>query len=80
MKDTKEYIINEARKLFLKHSYEAVSIRDISQAIGLTKGSLYHHFKNKEELFKSVIDKSFLIQSVFGKFDVENTSVMSTLI
>ncbi|MGD9679071.1 MAG: TetR/AcrR family transcriptional regulator [Vulcanibacillus sp.] len=75
MKDTKEYIIDEAHKLFLKHSYEAVSISDISQAIGLTKGSLYHHFKNKEELFKSVIDKSFLIQSVFGQFDVENTSL-----
>lgn len=57
MNDTKEYIIDEAYKLFLGHSYEAVSISDISQAIGFTKGALYHHFKNKEELFKSVIDK-----------------------
>jgi AcrR family transcriptional regulator len=75
MKDTKEYIIDEAHKLFLKHSYEAVSISDISQAIGLTKGSLYHHFKNKEELFKSVIDRTFLIHSVFGQFEVEKTSL-----
>ena len=60
-KDTKEYIIDEAYKLFLNHSYEAASISTISKAIGLTKGALYHHFKNKEELFKAVIDKYFAI-------------------
>ena len=53
MENTKEFIIDEAFKLFLDHSYEAVSISDISQAIGFTKGALYHHFKNKEELFKT---------------------------
>jgi TetR/AcrR family transcriptional regulator, transcriptional repressor for nem operon len=57
MSDTREYIIDEAYKLFLDKSYEAVSISDISQAIGFTKGALYHHFVNKEDLFKAVIDK-----------------------
>ncbi|MCX6244944.1 MAG: helix-turn-helix domain containing protein [Bacteroidetes bacterium] len=57
MSDTKEYIIDQAYKLFLDKSYEAVSISDISKAIGFTKGALYHHFINKEELFKAVIDK-----------------------
>ena len=57
MSNTKEFIIDEAYKLFLKRSYEAVSISDISKAIGLTKGALYHHFVNKEDLFKAVVDK-----------------------
>ena len=57
MNDTKEYIIDQAYKLFLSHSYEAVTISDISKAVGLTKGALYHHFINKEEVFKGVIDK-----------------------
>jgi TetR/AcrR family transcriptional repressor of nem operon len=57
MNDTKEYIIDQAYKLFLSHSYEAVTISDISKAVGLTKGALYHHFINKEEVFKAVIDK-----------------------
>lgn len=57
MENSKELIIDEAFKLFFNHSYEAVSINDISKAIGFTKGALYHHFKNKEELFKSVVDK-----------------------
>lgn len=57
MKSTRDFIIDEAYKLFLKQSYEAVSISDISQAIGFTKGALYHHFVNKEDLFKAVVDK-----------------------
>jgi len=57
MTDTREYIIDQSFELFLNRSYEAVSINDISKAIGLTKGALYHHFVNKEELFMAVIDK-----------------------
>lgn len=64
MDNTKDFIIDEAFKLFLNHSYEAVSINDISKAIGFTKGALYHHFKNKEELFKSVVDEYLFIPEV----------------
>jgi len=73
MKDTRDFIIDEAYKLFLNHSYEAVSISMISDAIGFTKGALYHHFGNKEELYRAVIDKHFPITSV--KVDVENVSL-----
>ena len=73
MSDTKEYIIDQAYKLFLNHSYEAVSISDISQAIGFTKGALYHHFKNKEELFKSVIDKYVQFEGL--EADIDNVTL-----
>lgn len=71
--DTKEYIIDKAFDLFLSKSYEAVSISDISNAIGLTKGALYHHFVSKEELFKAVVDKHLCITAV--DFDYENGSL-----
>lgn len=64
MKDTKDFIIDESYKLFLNNSYEAVSISMISDAIGFTKGALYHHFKNKEELFRAVIDRHFPFSSL----------------
>jgi len=73
MENTKEFIIDEAYKLFLDHSYEAVSISDISKAIGFTKGALYHHFKNKEELFKCVVDKYLYIPDSI--VDVETVSL-----
>jgi len=72
--DTREYIIDKAISLFLSNSYEAVSISDISEAIGFTKGALYHHFKNKEELFKAVIDKCLDINEI--EFDVETGTLL----
>jgi len=69
MKDTRDFIIDEAYMLFLSHSYEAVSISVISEAIGFTKGALYHHFKNKKELFRAVIDKHFPVTSIIVDVD-----------
>lgn len=74
MSDAKDFIINKAACLFISNSYEAVSISDISNAIGFTKGALYHHFKNKEELFKAVIDKHLIIQKI--EFDEEQGSLI----
>ena len=53
---TKERIIEEAFKLFLNHNYEKVSISDLEQAVGKTRGAIFYFFKNKEELFNEVID------------------------
>lgn len=64
MNDTRDYIIDQAYKLFLNKSYDGVSISDISKSIGFTKGALYHHFVNKEDLFKAVIDKYLKIISL----------------
>jgi len=66
MSDTREYIIDQAYGLFLSRSYEAVSISEISKAIGLTKGALYHHFTSKEELFKAVIDKYLVLDELIS--------------
>jgi TetR/AcrR family transcriptional regulator, transcriptional repressor for nem operon len=73
MKDTRDFIIDEAYSLFLNHSYEGVSISKISDTIGLTKGALYHHFRNKEELYRAVIDEHYPISSV--KVDVDTISL-----
>lgn len=74
MDNTKDFIIDEAYKLFLNHSYEAVSIRDISNAICFSKGALYHYFKNKEDLFKSVVDKYLFILEI--SVDIESISLL----
>jgi AcrR family transcriptional regulator len=73
MSSTKDYIVDQAFSLFLQHSYEAVSINDISKLIGLTKGALYHHFTSKEELFKAVIDKYLVMEGV--KVNLDNLSL-----
>lgn len=62
MIDTKEHILKAAYLLFLAKNYEAVTMSELSKATGLTKGAIYHHFINKEDLFKAVIDR-FMVET-----------------
>jgi AcrR family transcriptional regulator len=51
MNDTREKILDVSLKLFVEHSYKEVSIQDIVDQVGMTKGAFYYFFKSKEELF-----------------------------
>lgn len=44
-------ILEAAGKLFIARSYAKVTMADIAQVAGMTKGGLYHHFQTKEELY-----------------------------
>ncbi len=59
--DTKANIIDCSYSLFLSSSYKTVTIKDICKEIGLTKGALYYHFTSKEEIFKQVVDRYFVM-------------------
>ena len=48
--NTKAYIIETVAPIFNKTGYAAMSLSKITEATGLTKGAIYGHFKNKEEL------------------------------
>jgi TetR/AcrR family transcriptional regulator, cholesterol catabolism regulator len=52
----RERLLREAEKLFAEHGYSAVSIRDITQATGMSAGALYHHFSSKEDLFFQLLE------------------------
>ena len=51
MKFTKEIILEEAFKLFLKKGYSEVSISVVQKELGIGRATLYYYFKNKEDLF-----------------------------
>lgn len=53
--ETRAEILRVALELFTEKGYEATSTRDISEALGLTKSSLYYHFRNKEEIVASLL-------------------------
>lgn len=53
--DTKEKILYTALSLFARDGYEAVSISEISGALGLAKSAIYKHYKNKRELFDCIV-------------------------
>lgn len=56
MGDTKQKILLTALRLFAKDGYEAVSVSTIAAELGMTKGALYKHYKNKRDIFDSIID------------------------
>jgi len=56
---SKEKINSAALKVFLQKGYDATSISDVVTECKITKGGIYHHFKNKEELFIEAIDYLF---------------------
>jgi len=58
--DTKELILKESFKLFAGKRYEQVTVSDIERVTKLTRGSIFYYMKNKEHLFKEVLDKYML--------------------
>lgn len=57
--DTKDIILHVAGKIFEKHGFYKTTIDGIARAAHKAKGSIYYHFKNKEELFQGVVEKEF---------------------
>lgn len=57
MEDTKEKILLAALRLFANDGYEAVSVSEIAGELGITKGALYKHYKNKKDIFDSIVKR-----------------------
>lgn len=49
--------LEQALHIFWRQGYEGTSINDLTQAIGITKPSLYAAFGNKEDLFRKALDR-----------------------
>ena len=50
-----ERIIEEATRLFVASGYTSISMREIAEAVGVSKAGLYYHFKDKEALFLAIL-------------------------
>ncbi len=51
---TRAEILKSARAIFTKTGFTASSLQQIAKSAGVTRGALYHHFKNKEDIFLAV--------------------------
>jgi len=51
---TRAALTGVARTLFAEHGYADTSIEDIASGARVTKGALYHHFKDKKQVFEAV--------------------------
>ena len=53
---TRAALVAAARQLFADRGFAATSTEEILAAAGLSRGALYHHFRNKEHLFEAVYE------------------------
>lgn len=55
--ERKNEILDAAERLFDMKGYESASINDILDAVGIARGTLYYHFKSKEDILDAMIDR-----------------------
>lgn len=69
---TKQKILEAALELFSVQGYEATSISQLAEAVGIRKASLYSHFENKQAILDALIQttlEQYAQHSIFAKAD-----------
>lgn len=57
--DTRQRILEAAARVFARKGYAGASLDEIAADAGMTKGAIYWHFRNKQDLFFALVDKKF---------------------
>ena len=55
-------LLESAEASFLSRNYADVTMEEIAEAVGVTKGAAYHHFANKESLYVAMLQSALLDQ------------------
>lgn len=69
---TKQEILNMALELFSVQGYEATSVSQLAEAVGIRKASLYSHFENKQTILDELLktaSEQYEQHSIFAKAD-----------
>ncbi|WP_297424150.1 TetR/AcrR family transcriptional regulator [Clostridium sp.] len=76
---TREKIIYESLNLFSKKGFDAISVRDIAKAVGIRASSIYNHFKNKQDILDTIIERySERVTKFFRRIESNSLSKLSS--
>src|SRR5215472_10152469 len=75
--NTKERIIEMAIRLFNEQGTGAVSTNHIAEALAMSPGNLYYHFRNKEEIIRAILERMIARWEALYAFPEERTPQMS---
>lgn len=53
-------VLRAAAHLFRSQGYERTTVRDLARVVGIQSGSLFHHFKTKEDILCAVMEEGIL--------------------
>jgi AcrR family transcriptional regulator len=79
---TKQFIIEKTACIFNTKGYAGTSINDLIEATGLTKGSIYGNFENKDQVALAAFDYNFerLVLYIRGKIETKNSVIDKLLV
>jgi AcrR family transcriptional regulator len=55
---TRDALLAAARTLFAEHGYAGVGTEEVVRRAGVTRGALYHYFRDKQDLFRAVFEQT----------------------
>lgn len=58
--DSRERILRAAAQLFRERGYHRTTVRDIAEQVGILSGSLFHHFRSKDEMLREIMREAAL--------------------
>ncbi len=71
---TRDHIVEAADKLFYEQGYEHTSFTHIADAVRISRGNFYYHFKSKDEILDAVINERLAnTRSALEQWEAENS-------
>jgi AcrR family transcriptional regulator len=71
---TRQHIVAAADRLFYRQGYAHTSFSDIADAVRISRGNFYHHFKSKDEILDAVIDQRLAATgAMLGQWESDGT-------
>jgi AcrR family transcriptional regulator len=64
---SRDKILDVAESLFARRGYAGIGLREVAEASGLSKSSLFHHFRSKEQLYHEVLLR--MLRHIRERFD-----------
>ncbi|WP_262851231.1 TetR/AcrR family transcriptional regulator [Mumia quercus] len=56
--ETREALLTTAAAMFAERGYAKTALSEVASAAQLTRGAVYHHFKDKQDLFRAVLERT----------------------
>lgn len=78
-KPTKEKIFDAAIDLFAEKGFDATSMREIAEAVGIKKASLYSHYNGKDEILEKIVEYPLSRVMAIGESDMKTEDIIAAM-
>lgn len=69
-------LLQTAAHLFRSKGYERTTVRDLASAVGIQSGSIFHHFKSKDEILRSVMEETIRYNTALMQASLDEVSTL----